>query len=120
MLHSLHDGRLVFKHTLGTFAKIVLGDDLERRLLLGSSILDKKDDAKGANSQQITHTEHISEAIKLKVRSSSIFVDEGLRQVLVLVDPNLAHQHMVAVTHVAHEHTDVTCLLVVLAVIVGA
>ena len=79
MVHCLHDRRFIFKNALSLLGKSLLRNDLERGLLLRQPILDEKNDTEGANAEQVPHTEHICEAVKLLALGLAIFIEEGLR-----------------------------------------
>ena len=68
--------RLVLQDLLRPLREILLRDDLQRRLLLGEAVLDEKDNSEGSNAKQVSHTEHLCEAIQLFALGRSIFVQE--------------------------------------------
>ena len=65
-----------------------------------------KHDSERAIAKQVTHTEHISEAVQLLALCYSVLVDEGLWESFVALDADLLHKHVVAIVCVLGLHID--------------
>ena len=100
MVHCLHDRGFVLENVLRLLREPLLGNDFERRLLLGDSVLDEKHNTKGTDSEQVAHTEHISEAVELLALRLAIFIQERLREAIIISDPDFAHQNMITIIQI--------------------
>ena len=93
VVHSSHDIRLVFQDLLGPRRQLFFGNYLNSRFLFCNSVLDKQDDAKCSHTKEVSHAEHVSEAVEL----FSLYLSVSLKEVcckstIVVLYADLHHQ----------------------------